>query len=82
MRNNYRFMLGLAAIAIASGIAPNIAIQQVEEKTGLDFEKARRHRGKGQNNRRGKGHSAPKKRSNRLTISKRVRRAHRRSAKA
>lgn len=39
-------------------------------------------RGKGQNNRRGKGkRSPPKQRPNRLTISKRVRRKHRRAAK-
>lgn len=38
-------------------------------------------RGKGQNNKRGKGlRSKPKKRPNRLIISKRVRRKHRRAA--
>lgn len=40
-----------------------------------------RRGGKGQNNRRGKGkRSAPKKRPNRLIISKRARRKHRRAA--
>jgi hypothetical protein len=41
----------------------------------------KQRRGKGQNNRRGKGLTAKaKKRPNRLTISKRVRRKHRRAA--
>lgn len=52
----------------------------VDPLTGLNPFSDRR-RGKGQNNRRGKGLRAkPKKRSNRLTISKRVRRKHRRAA--
>lgn len=82
MRNNFKFMLGLALMAIAAGINAQQAMAQVEKQTGLNFEKASRHRGKGHNTPpRGRGKvDKPRKRSNRLTISKRVRRRHRRAA--
>ena len=76
-------LTNLAAIG-AMMAASSAAVQQAGP-TGLmpelDFFPKPKRRGKGQNNRRGKGkRSPPKSRPNRLTISKRVRRKHRRIA--
>lgn len=79
-----RMIAAIAAMAAAS--AATAASMTVANEVNplrvpdLDFF-PREKRGKGQNNRRGKGKSnPPKKRSNRLLISKRVRRKHRRRA--
>jgi hypothetical protein len=61
------------AVTLQPGPGPAFAVEP-------DFF-PKQKRGKGQNNRRGKGkRSPPKSRPNRLTISRRVRRKHRRSA--
>jgi hypothetical protein len=71
-------MLAAAALAFGAGpVAPPIG--GYGELSAAPAKK--RRRGKGQNNCRGKGLRAKaKKRPNRLTISKRVRRKHRRAA--
>jgi hypothetical protein len=71
----------LAVAALSAGVGAPISeyARQKELDAGLFVPDNRR--GKGQRNRRGKGAiSRPKKRPNRLTISKRVRRKHRRAA--
>lgn len=72
--------LFLAGLAIAA--MPSTGLSQVElEVEELGARYVRQRRGKGHNNRRGKGEqSKPAKRSNRLHVSKRVRRKHRRAA--
>jgi hypothetical protein len=72
-------MAGLAVLASAMSI-PAMAPPggEVDPLTGGKLDRIEK-RGKGQRNRRGKGAvSRPKARPNRLTIGKRVRRAHRR----
>jgi hypothetical protein len=72
-------MLAAAMLSFGAGAAvPPIG----DYGDGLGLTPSRKQRrGKGQNNRRGKGlRSKPKIRPNRLTISKRVRRKHRRAA--
>jgi hypothetical protein len=60
---------------------PSSAIVELPNVLGDVDALPTRRGGKGRNNRRGKGIQAkPKKRPNRLTISKRVRRKHRRAA--
>lgn len=73
----------IGAIALA---AASIGISNVQSvapgRSAAEVLPGTQRRGKGQNNRRGKGlKSKAKKRPNRLTISKRVRRKHRRAAK-
>lgn len=77
--------IGLALMSAASMIAgaATIPAQAQNEimKLGSELQKHRRHKGKGQNNRRGKGKvSRPAKRRNLVTHGKRVRRKHRRAA--
>jgi hypothetical protein len=73
-----------AAAALSFGAhaaVPPIGDYGAEDRPGLKQRPRKQRRGKGQNNRRGKGLTAKaKKRPNRLTISKRVRRKHRRAA--
>lgn len=78
-------MKGLRSIAMLSMMfaASAVSHAQIEALRGDDYgtQPGRERRGKGQRNRRGRGAVArPKKRPNRLTISKRVRRKHRRRA--
>jgi hypothetical protein len=75
----FGFLCGMAALALGSA---SIAPPHGEAPGGLSPSPARKQkRGKGHNNRRGKGAiSRAKRRPNRLTISKRVRRKHRRAA--
>jgi hypothetical protein len=79
-----RALVMAAAASLALASAPsNFAAppsgEGPEWVPGLRY-RSKPRRGKGQNNRRGNGLCAkPKKRPNRLTISKRVRRKHRRS---
>jgi hypothetical protein len=69
------FAFALASVALA------LPIQAPPSIFTDGLTSTRHRRGKGQDNRRGKGLKAkPKKRPNRLTISKRVRRKHRRAA--
>jgi hypothetical protein len=74
----------MAAFAIAGASLAAVPSHTVRDEhgdmpSGDYFPKPKR--GKGQNNRRGKGkRSPPRSRPNRLTISKRVRRKHRRAA--
>jgi hypothetical protein len=82
MRNNFRFMMGIAAIAMGFASAPAAMMDAggLPEADGVLG--PRRHRGKGHNNLRGRGKvDKPRKRSNRLTISKRVRNKHRKAAR-
>jgi hypothetical protein len=77
MRNPY--MISLLAIAAGLATAPMAMhdANALPESGGF----LRERRGKGRNNKRGKGLQArPRKHSNRVTISKRVRRKHRRAA--
>lgn len=90
MRSRVPFSLGAALIGMmlggvgytgqgASGTGGGRASTGNIDVKPLD----RRHRGKGQNNRRGKGAVAKaRKRPNMRTISKRVRAKHRRAARA
>lgn len=75
-RNPIFSIMALASAALAfSPLAAPLALPG-----GLDKIDRVQRRGKGQNNRRGKGkRSPPKSRPNRLTMSKRVRRKHRRA---
>lgn len=68
---------------VAFAMAASAIASDATEEMGVvsDDSYRRQRRGKGQNNRRGKGaRSRPKARSNRLIVSKRVRRKHRRAA--
>jgi hypothetical protein len=73
-------LLGLGAVAMGLSAPATVATSDPFGGVATDhFPKPKR--GKGQNNKRGKGkRSPPKSRPNRLTISKRVRRKHRRAA--
>lgn len=78
--NFYRApIFGLLGLVAAAAQVGTLALELEHAK---DESRWRRQRhGKGQNNRRGKGaRSSPKARPNRLTVSKRVRRKHRRRA--
>lgn len=71
-------MIALAGASMAISFSPPPALSDPFGGVAPDYHPKR---GKGQNNRRGKGkHSPPKRRPNRLLISKRVRRKHRRAA--
>jgi hypothetical protein len=75
-------MAVLAAAASVSATSSMAIERQGDPLNPGNLDYLDRRRGKGQNNRRGKGkRSPPKARPNRLTISKRVRRKHRRAAK-
>jgi hypothetical protein len=76
--SNIAVLAGLASMAFSGPVlSPPIGDSPAEGITPSRKQKG----GKGQNNRRGKGFQAkPKKHSNRLTISKRIRRKHRRAA--
>lgn len=72
-------MAVVAAMAVTA-MGPSIALRGVGNERAPD-RFIRNRIGKGRNNRRGKGkHNSPKSRPNRLIISKRVRRKHRRAA--
>lgn len=77
-----RLSLGIALAAMAFAAPAGAPVETGGfDPLGLRPARGKDRRGKGQNNRRGKGLRAkPKKRPNRLTISKRVRRKHRRAA--
>lgn len=81
MRGFYGAIAALTALSV--GAAPAMTVDRVDDplrQGDVDYFPKQR-RGKGQNNRRGKGKSnPPKSHPNRLTISKRVRRKHRRAA--
>lgn len=70
--------------AMIAGAAAPMTINAADAGPSLDPVRPdfyRQRKGKGQNNRRGKGKaSPPKSRPNRLHMSKRVRRKHRRAA--
>ena len=70
-------LMGLAAAAMSLPLAaPNIGVEGVSPAI-----RSKVKRGKGHDNRRGKGKvDKAKRRSNRLHISRRVRRKHRRAA--
>lgn len=72
-------LMGLAAAGIGSAAAAaNVATRGLGEAIGP----LRQRRGKGQNNRRGRGAVAkPRKRPNMRTVSKRARSKHRKAAK-
>jgi hypothetical protein len=71
--------MGIVALAATALALPVEAPAHGEMPSGMAPTRFQK-RGKGQNNRRGKGkRSPPKSRPNMLTISKRVRRKHRRS---
>ncbi len=79
MRNNFRFMSCLAAIAMGFALAPAAMRNADAAPPSSNF--VDRRRGKGMRYKRGTGlQSKPKRRSNRLIVSKRVRRKHRRAA--
>jgi hypothetical protein len=74
-------MRALATILGLTGAAMGIGIRSDPLKAIEPDFFPKHKRGKGQNNRRGKGKcSPPKSKPNRLTIGKRVRRKHRRAA--
>jgi hypothetical protein len=76
----FAFIAAMASATLASSPATSITNDDPNTPSGIDFF-PKQKRGKGQNNRRGKGkRSPPKGRPNRLTISKRVRRKHRKAA--
>jgi hypothetical protein len=78
VRNLYQ-MMAVAAYALAGSAGPT-ASHAADFVPDMDFY-PRPRRGKGQSNKRGKGkRSPPKQRPNRLHMSKRVRRKHRRAA--
>jgi hypothetical protein len=77
---NIPMMLVAGAAAMSMGVAGTATVPPIG---GDDLSVRQRptRRGKGQNNRRGKGVRAKqRKRPNRLTISKRIRRKHRRAS--
>lgn len=75
-------LMGLIGAAAISCIPAAVALQAPPIGGFADAGGVRRvRRGKGQNNRRGGKPTRAAKRSNRLTISKRVKRKHRRAAK-
>jgi hypothetical protein len=78
----FNAFLGVALAAVAASAATMPITESQQNDLGMGIRPAKRgKRGKGQNNRRGKGAVArAKKRSNRITIGKRVRRKHRRAA--
>jgi hypothetical protein len=78
MKTRGLYGMGIAMLALA---ATGVAAAPPIGDYGLDLDTLpRRKRGKGQNNRRGKGkRSPPKSRPNMNHISKRVRRKHRRA---
>lgn len=72
--------MGVAALASAALSVVTIGAESAAPGLDPGLGIGRQRRGKGQNNLRGRGAQAkPKKRSNRLIISKRVRRKHRRA---
>jgi hypothetical protein len=75
-------MLGAVSAAAVGLSAPLQQASRELDRLGESMRPlARPHRGKGKNNRRGRGKvTKPRKRPNRLVISKRVRRRHRRAA--
>jgi hypothetical protein len=75
-----KFSFGLMGMAFAvAAMGMPIAAPSHGENPSDAFKPSKR--GKGRNNRRGKGKIAkPQRKSNRLTISKHVRRKHRRAA--
>lgn len=77
MRNRIMPLITVAAMALGIQAAQiSAAASEMEQPDRFQ------RKGKGRNNRRGRGAvTPPKKRSNRLTISKRVRRAHRKAAR-
>jgi hypothetical protein len=77
MRINF---FALAALSASAALTAPISVVGAVG-SGLFVPEERQRRGKGQNNRRGKGaRSQPKAKPNRLHVSKRVRRKHRRAA--
>jgi hypothetical protein len=75
---NLHMLAAMGALASSFAVGNEIPLHG---EMPTDLMPAKQRRGKGQSNRRGKGLQAKaRKRSNRLTISKRVRRKHRRSA--
>lgn len=79
-----RYSAMIGALVSAAAVALGAAMPPLAASNGLGPALAptlRQKRGKGENNRRGKGERArPKKRRNMLLVSKRVRRKHRRRA--
>lgn len=82
MGMGFRRLPAFALAAFAALAIPPAGLAPIEHGLEVDGHRYRRQRrGKGQNNRRGKGlRNPPKARSNRLIVSKRVRRKHRRAA--
>ena len=82
MAQSLHRLLPAIACAILANPMPPEAMVPIEHDLQVDGGRwFRQRRGKGLNNRRGKGQrNPPKARSNRLHISKRVRRKHRRAA--
>lgn len=75
------FNFGAAIAAMAIGLVTAGVEAPHADDFGNLVPLRNRHKGKGQANRRGKGRrSKPRAKPNRLTISKRVRRKHRRAA--
>lgn len=82
MGRPFAAMIGLASAAFAAAGVPLAAASHAVDGLGEGLRVRRQKRGKGLNNKRGKGaerrHGA-KLRSNRLITSKRVRRKHRKA---
>lgn len=81
-RNPFAIGLSLLGVATAGLVAAGTGVAHANAAAALEEMPLRQRRGKGQNNKRGKGaarrHGA-KLRSNRLVVSRRVKRKHRKA---